>query len=218
MTKHGDTMRRGQDRPSWFRSVRGRLTVYSSLCFVVVLTLIELAAFVGVPFAPSAGRLREQETEAFRSLDLIADLKKERLLRWLEERRDDGHVCAENGVVQECAAQLRSTVGRFAAQPNAEQLWTHLRSEAPYRRLASYLDLIMHTYGVYDEILIADVATGLVLVSTDEAAVGKDISDRPHFADPLRSEESHVSHVVIDAQSPYPVFHVSHIVRELNSN
>jgi len=92
-----------------FRSIRVRMVVAFSLVFAVVLSASDWMGLQGVPFTGFAGRVERSTDEAFRSLNLIADLNKERMVRWLEERRDDAHVLAENAFIANSRASLART-------------------------------------------------------------------------------------------------------------
>ncbi len=189
-----------QSRPSWFRSIRTRLIVCFTLAFVVVLVLVELAGIAGIPFTSSPGRLRERKAETFRNLDLIANLKKQRLRRLLDELRRDVGIFAANDMLEENVVLLRAA-GRFTPT---------MRKGEPFRKLSRYLDDIKRAYGVYDEIQIVDAATGRVLVSTDERAVGSDVSDQLRFAGPPWSREALIGPVTSTVKSPTPISRVSH--------
>ena len=220
MSPHDNIGPEKHGRRSWFRSIRARLIVFFTLGFVVVLVIVELAGIVGIPFTSYSGRRGEREVEALRSLDLIADLKKERLYRWLEERRDDAHVCATNDTVEENVTQLRGAVDRFAAEARSdEEVWQRVREEGPFGNLARYLETIKRSYAVYDEIQIVDTAARRVLVSTDETAVGDDVSDQAYYAGPMWSHEPYVGPVILTGKSSAPIVHFNHVIhkREVGS-
>ncbi len=229
MTQHGNTVPGNtvpgnslpgkHRRRSWFGSIRTRMIVCFSLGFVLILVLVELAGIAGIPFTSNSGRLGEQRAETFRSLDLIADLKKERLQRLLEEFRADVHVCATNYMVEENVVQLHSAVGRLASKTQSdEQLWSLVQQEEPFKKLVHYLDVIRRTYAAYDEIEIVTAATGRILVSTNAAAVGDSVSDQPYFMNPLWSREPYTSPVTVTAESPRPFFHVSHVIHRCDAD
>lgn len=80
----GDPVRR---LPSF--SLKNRMLVYFGVLFTAVIVILKLTDLYGIPFTKYEGNLRKLQSEAFRELSLVAELKKERLLRWMEERRED---------------------------------------------------------------------------------------------------------------------------------
>ena len=215
MSPHDNVEPEKQSRRSWFRSIRTRLIVFFTLGFVVVLVLVESAGIVGIPFTSYSGRRGEQKVEALRGLDLIADLKRERLYRWLEGRRDNAHVCATNDIVEENVAQLRDAADRFAAGARSdEKVWQRVREEGPFRKLVRFLRTIKRSYGVYDEIQIVDTATRRVLVSTDETPVGDDVSDQTYHVGPMWSHQPYVGPVILGGESSTPILHFIHMIHK----
>ena len=117
------------------KGIGTRLAVWFSVTFMLVLALVELVSIYGLIFTTYSGRQGQQREEAFASLDLIADLQKERLERWLEERRDDARVGAESlmivGIVAGIALpNIRSAL--FMAEA------VHIVSDVSTIRLAAY--------------------------------------------------------------------------------
>jgi signal transduction histidine kinase len=146
-------------------------------------------------------------------LNLVADLKKERLLRWMEERRNDARVVARNPLVQDNMPALSAAVAPWRqAGRDDQQFRAMLQDEASFKVIWRLLEEIRRTYGVYTQVQLADVATGIVVVSTNLAALGENIRDKPRFQMALRSRESCVDQVDLAPGSSQPVFHISHIV------
>ncbi len=198
-------------RGGWFSGIQTRLAVLFSLVFVIALVVMEFVDFLGVPFTAYNGRFGDARIEAIKGLDLIADLKEERLLRWIEERRDDIHVLARNRSIAAQFEALRSAVGQLSAEhPQPDDVWFALLEQPSYTTLAEHLDLVKKAYGVYERILIVDAATGRILVSTEEVDVGTDVSDQSFFRETLRSPEDYVGDVQASADPHGPVFHVGH--------
>lgn len=195
-----------------FRSIRTKLIVSFSLVFVAIHTIAELAGIMGVPFTPYPGRQRQQRVEAFGSLNLIADLKKDRLLRWIEERRNDGHVFANNDLTETNTGLLRATMRQFAAEGReGAELWALMREEESYRILLEFLDTVRSTYGTYNRIQIADAETGAILVSTDNADLGANVSHQPFFSEVLKID--YVSHITM-GPSQRPALYFGHAIKD----
>ena len=203
-------------RRTLFRSIRTKLIVNFILVFVAILVIVEWIETMGVPFTPYSGRWGEQRAEAFRSLNLIADLKKERLLRWMEERRDDTHVTAANEFIAANVVQLRMAIREFAAEGREEaELWDLVREEGAYRTFVKYLDTVRDTYEVYDRIQVVDAETGKIFVSTDDEDLGADASShRTCFSETLKTRALYVSDIKMEPQIQRPTLHFSDIIKD----
>ncbi|MFQ6042445.1 MAG: PAS domain-containing protein, partial [Candidatus Poribacteria bacterium] len=204
-------------RRTLFRSIRTKLIVNFILVFVAIFVIVEWIEIRGVPFTPYSGRRGEQRAEAFRSLNLIADLKKERLLRWMEERRDDTHMIAASEFIAANVVQLRAAIREFAAEGREEaELWALVRKEGTYRALVRYLDTVRDTYEIYDRIQVADAETGKIFVSTDDTVLGTDVSQHqyPCFSEALKTRALYVSDIKMDLQSQHPALHFSDIIKD----
>jgi len=202
-------------RRSWFRGIRVRLAIWFSVAFVAVAVPIELADIMGIPFTSYGGRLGERKAATLRGLELIADLKKERISRWLKDRRDDVRVSAANDMVERTVVELLEAADRLATTaPSDEQRWSLLRKEKTFEQLQRHLNAVKQTHGagVYADIHIVGADTGTVLVSTNENVIGEGYSDQSHFHSALRMDEPWVSPLRRSAGSPRPVFHVSHAI------
>jgi len=178
----------------WFRSIRTRLIVVFSLSFAAILAIIEWIGFAGIPFTAYEGRKGYYKLEASRGLELIADLKEERL-RWeIDERRNDLQVFARDqkrvSEVQSFLEAIRVLQGNGLEQGS---LRSHLRQQPDYQALNSRLQQIKAAYRDYRRIFIIAAATGAIIVSTDEQDLGKDSRQEPFFREPLRSDSDYVS-------------------------
>lgn len=202
-------------RRKLFRTIRTRLIVSFSAMFIVVLFIAILAGIAGIPFTPFTGRQAQQRTEAFGSLNLVADLKKERLLQWLKERRSDIHVWSESPVVRNPVLNLWARERGLAAADNAGTArWDKVREEKDYKALAETLKEIKAAHGVYAIIQIADAETGEVFVSADGSDLGMDLSITTVFGETLASRHTAFSDVEIDAQVPWYHFHLAHVIKD----
>jgi len=195
-----------------FRSIRTRLVVHFSLLFAVILFAVKLIGIFGIPFTPYSGTWGQERDEVFRSLDLIADLKKERLLRWIEERRDDTHVIAENPMVRANVIRLR-TVTEHSAGPGGGG---PVRQPTPqnaqsYKDLTDHLTMVKRAYGVYRTISIADADTGTVLVSTEPGHVGENVSEKFAFQKAVATPGACLG-AVEPGHDGSPVFDISHAI------
>ena len=173
-----------------FYSLKTRMLVSFSLLLFIALGSVELAYIYGVPFTDHGGEFKEHQTDAFRDLNLIADLKKERMLRWIEERKDDSMVFAQsvmhNRQIKRLVSLLHAETSRGLSVKEIED---RIRITGEYKELLAHLNLVMRAYGVYEELEIADLSTGTVIVSTSEEHLGRNISEEKYISDIPRTGE-----------------------------
>ena len=201
-------------RRGFFGSFRARLILYFCLIFVVVLVAVESISIVGLPFTSFEGRLGQQQREAFKNLDLIADLKKELLLQWMEERRDDTHVISNNDMIAAEVARIRAVIREFtAAGKGNDDLRTLVRKATSYKMVMDYLNSVRISYGVYEKIQIADASTGKIFVSTDETDLGKDVYQQHQLINALKTQDEFIGDIKFDRRSLRPVFHMNHVIK-----
>jgi two-component sensor histidine kinase/HAMP domain-containing protein len=162
--------------------LRTKIILFFALFFIVLMALIETVTVYGVPFTRFEGERRKIEAETFRKLNLVADLKKERLLRWIEERSDNVDVLVESPIIIDSVQQVREVIHNHAAQgKNEEELRLAIRNEEAQSGLSAHLKLLKSMYGGYKDIEIVDKDYGVVLASTDSAEPGMNGTEREAF-------------------------------------
>jgi len=208
---------RSEPSRGWFGSIRSRLVVLFSAAFAVVFVADGLIDFIGVPFTSYGGRLGRYRREVEKNLNLIADLKVQRLQNWIEERRNDLRVIIGNRMLCERARSLQAAVGQWRAEGlDGDELWSRLRAHPDYVILSDHFNDLKNVYGEYARILLATAFDGprsaAVLVSTDEADVGADVGREDFFVDALDSDGDAVSDVHRPAEGLDPVLRISRVV------
>lgn len=144
-------------RKGLFSSLRARMLLYFGLAFGSAFLLVSLVFTFGVPFTDYAGEYKAEESEAFKKLDMAADQKKNRLERWLLERRGDARVLAESEITaSNIMAVLSALKDLTASGMETQEAWERVRSDGSYRTLIQHLNLVKSAYGFYEEIDIAD--------------------------------------------------------------
>lgn len=167
----------------FFFGIRSRIVLYFGLLFTIVLIINELTEMYGIPFTNYGGEFRQHRDIAFQSLNLVADLKKERLLRWMEERRDDTRVLSKSRIIRSYVAEIIHAVHEsIAGGMKWDEVWVELQKEKVHQALTLHLNLVKTTYGVYDKIQIADALTGIIIASTQNEDLGMDISPHESFS------------------------------------
>jgi len=159
-------------------TLRSRIFLVFALLFVAVLTVDQLVERYGLPILSFEGRNKEIQREVFRALDLTADLKKERLLLWINERRADSIVIAESPPILTLLKRVEDRFHEVAAvgNPGAE-VWADSRKGTDYRELRRHIEVMKDNYRAYDRIDLVDLPSGVILVSTDEKYLGAYIYD-----------------------------------------
>ena len=147
-----------------------------------MLSFFILADIYGIPFTAYRGVYKKEQAEAFQNLSLVADMKKERLVRWMDERISDACVLAENRLTCKSIASLIPIVNERASSGiKGKTLLTELQQEEMYNMLTHQLSLVNDTYGVYEKAVIIDILTHVVIASTHKADLGMKISMQNSF-------------------------------------
>lgn len=155
------------------KTLRMRIFLLFGFLFLTFLLADQAIERFGLPFSSFEGRIREKESEALKALNLTADLKKERLLLWIEERKADSIVLTENPVIRKYVADLEKMYrGSMAEGITGERLWDRIRNRTDYREIRRYLDVFLASYGAYDGIDLIDLHSGGILISTSEEEEG----------------------------------------------
>ena len=200
-----------------FHSIKTKLIVYFCLLFTFIMVVIELLEKTGIPLTNLTGELGHIRAEAFDSLNLIADLKKERLKRWIEERHDNTHVTAENDFTISSTRALSNLFQRLMAEGEIDgELWDRLSREEFYIDLVQYLDKIRRSYGVYDRIRIADAKTGLIFISTDKNDLGTDVSPYAYFTGALQQPDVYIGGIDLHQRPHSHSLHFSRAIYDKN--
>ncbi len=170
-------------RKGFLFGLQGKMLFSFGLLFVLTLTAINLVNLYGVPFTDFRGELKRNEIEALRNLNLVADLKKERLMLWLEERLDDTEVVATSEFIQRPLSEIVSVVHEYRRPgDSADERWTEIQKNESYQSLLRYLNSVKRIYAYYDRLIILDPSTGTIMISTESKeigrSVGKDLSAR----------------------------------------
>lgn len=165
-----------------FYSLKARMLVSFGLLLIIALLSVEISYIYGVPFTAFKGELKDHEIAVFKSLNFVADLKKERLSRWIKERKDDSTILAKSIAIRELITEVMVFLDEKRAEGHAgEELWELLQNTDAHKNLTSHLDLTAKAYGVYDEIEIAEQDTGLVFASTVHDELGENVAEWAYF-------------------------------------
>ncbi len=197
----------------FFLSIRAKMLIYFGSMIAVMLLIFVLVDIYGIPFTTFRGVYKKEQADAFQNLSLVADLKKERLLRWIRERMNDTSTLAGNSITTSCVVSLLPVVNENIANGvRGEALLAELQKEESYHTLTQQLNLVKETYGVYDKVQIADALTGIIIVSTRKEDLGMDISLHNSFTNILQTGSHEAINIVKDQVSGNLELLVSHAI------
>ena len=166
----------GKKRRELFSSIKTKMLVYVSLLFIITFTLIELSKIYGIPFTEFKGDYFFEQTEVFKNLDLVADLKKGRLERLLTEIKNDIRMFSDNPFIISMMVELKKRIqGSIDNEMSGETLWAEVRKWDTFKELNEYLGRISKQYDTYDEAEIFDLKTGTILACPGDWKIGTDI-------------------------------------------
>lgn len=202
-----------QPKPFW--RIKTKFIITFSLVFTIVLLLLEGIKLFGIPFTAYSGTLAQMKSEAFKGLNLIADLKKERLLHWLKERRNNLQLAVANERIIDGVNRLLHDIQQLRSQNlTGTLLWQSLRQQNSYHTLFRCLDTIRSIYKIYNKIQLLDSETGMVMISTTETDQGMDLSLSAFFQSALNNpQNSYISDLVPVATQPQPVIYFSYALK-----
>ncbi len=162
-----------------FSSIRTKMLISFGLLFIVTLVAFEVVRTYGAPFTSFKGEYLEEQSRVFKSLNLVADLKKELLMRWIEERIDNAKVIAESDLLKPYLAELNKVIQKNTVSGLDDRaLWAEVRKNEAFQIVKKHLILVKSTYDVYADIEIVDPDSGSVIVSDRSRLLGKRVIDR----------------------------------------
>src|SRR5574341_1366367 len=169
-----------------------RITYYKNLfnsikvqliCYICLLTTIPLLFVCILEYCSSKNAIEQRVIEQLTS---IADLKKNELNNWLEERLTDTSVIARNKVLAAAATSLLQQRRKF---DSVDQLISSETGRINYRRLLENLHVLKQFYKHYNVISIIDGANGEVVISTYPDIVGKTVMSFSNYIDILEKKD-----------------------------
>jgi len=168
--------------PKFIHCLQTKMMFYSGIWFTVVLVIVNLARIYGLPFTPYDGEYTQRQQEIYEQLNLIADLKKDRLLDWLAERNRDAEVLSDSQLLSDAIIAMQGLLNESATKGNTDNTtWETLLATDTYRHLNQHLQLVKQTYRAYASIQIVDLETAVIITSTLPEEVGTDLSDQAFF-------------------------------------
>ena len=131
--------------------------------FGVILILVSLIRTFGLPWTSNRGSYGEQQALVMRQLSLVADLKKDQLLIWLEERKRDAELLARNALVVSSLEKLLEVVhGGAGPSRSKDELRSDLLQQHSAKTLTEALMMVSGPGSVYEKAQVVDLNEGLV--------------------------------------------------------
>ena len=153
-------------------SLRSRRSLRFWIFFIfvgfLVLTIvsISLVRSFGIPWLGISGLYQDMEKTEIEFLQLVADLKKEHLEMWLQERESDMNVLAENSFA-------RRDISKICQAARGGVQAADLVAMPEYRNIESAFKRTVHNYPPFEVLHLVDGVSGLILVSSDRQFLGR---------------------------------------------
>jgi hypothetical protein len=149
-----------------FKSIKTRLTYW-----FLLLSLIPLLATLGITYYQ---QVKTIESATFDKLTAIRDLKKERLIDWLDERKKEVTVVSQDELLK----SLGQIINKASYDQNDFEILDNDR-QILNRYLSNYQD--------YNEISVINPVNGKVLISTKAYVEGEDKSKDDYFVNAIQA-------------------------------
>ncbi len=196
------------------KSIKTKIIIYFSLLFVVLILGINTISVKGIPFTSYIGNEGLRKEEAYNAIKLIADLKKERLLRWIKERQDDTKVAAESPFTVSSVIEIKNEAARLRKNKiTTSEIKHRLRNHNESKKLISYLENVKKYYGVYEEIHIADASNGVILVSTRKSCTAEHVKNFPEIKKALNFKQ-YVSNIAKAGKGEGFTFNIGQSIKD----
>ncbi|MBV6342700.1 sensor histidine kinase, partial [Candidatus Magnetobacterium casense] len=139
------------------------------LIIISVVSSLYICLF-GVPYTSVDGIYNKALSQMEDNLESFAELKKQQVMKWIWERRNDTKLASESFYI---TSRIERLLTKIQDPGTHNDLAERLNGEAEYRELTQYLEKMQAAYyGQYEEIYITDAASGTIIVSTNAGEVG----------------------------------------------
>ncbi|MBF0336726.1 MAG: PAS domain S-box protein [Nitrospirae bacterium] len=146
---------------------------FGVLIVVTILSSVCVYLF-GIPYTGIEGIYKKNTYQAEDNLKTFADLKKQQLVDWINDRIEDAEIISKSFYAGATLERFLPRIQEYRLRFSIPQLFKEkLREDEDYRQLTLYLDEIQSVYyGYYESIYIADTVSGTIVVSTEEDEIG----------------------------------------------
>ncbi len=179
-----------------YRSLRGRL--------LLALSVVALMSIVGLGLASYYDERAALQAEVNNQLTSIADLKKEQIITWLDERQADARLLAVNKLNQEHLTEILSSNAQVERKAEFSTFLTD-----------NLIGMKKSRTG-YDEIMFIDTG-GTVILSTDSGLTGKPTEYITAFRGTLKSPTgAFTQDIHLDPAGNQPKMLFGHVIHAID--
>lgn len=197
------------------QGIASKLIFLFSILVIIIILLMEIVNIFGIPFVENGGLIGIEKKRIKKSLNLIADLKEARFERWLEERKDDTIVLAQNPFTIKPLIKIHNDFHKLSnSGKRGADFWDLLRKNKYYSEYKRYLNEIISSYGVYYSIWIADAKDKMVFISSDENILGRNVSKFDFFYKALETDKVYMTDIIKDPQFGFTSLHFSKSLKD----
>jgi len=169
-------------------SLRAGMALSFGALFAIIVLLVSLIRTFGLPWTSDQGTYGDAQAQVLKQLSLVANLQKELLLHWLEERETDATVLSQRRVICSSVPKLLDLARTYADSGKPKDgLHAELVKEKNGEAIAEALRSVIRTQEIYRKIQVADAETGIVIASTAEHELGIGVSHQQFFSDALNA-------------------------------
>ncbi|MCI4626982.1 MAG: sensor histidine kinase [Candidatus Magnetoovum sp. WYHC-5] len=162
--------------------LKTNILISFGVLFVVMMFLMPLIYLYGVPFTKIDGMHKKRYAEYLKNLNVISDLKKDKLSLWFEERRNNAAVLSESRLIINHVNEINQVFQLLAGSGiNENLIRVKLMQRVNFNEMYDYLNTFKRKFALYENIHIVDVQSGKIIVSTDINNVGNNVSEEDYF-------------------------------------
>ncbi|MBC8412378.1 MAG: PAS domain S-box protein [Nitrospira sp.] len=177
-----------------FTHIRTKMLVYFSILFISTFLSIEIINIFGLPFTAFKGDYAVEKSKSFKNLNLIADLEKEQILKWLDKIKTDSMTIAESPMIINQIKTAKQDIKELqAAKPEDDDIWNEFSKRPSYIILLQQLAIAKKAYKIYKSLQIIDSETHQILVSTDRNELGKTAYNDPALRQKMKYDDIHIT-------------------------
>jgi PAS domain S-box-containing protein len=164
-------------RPVAGFGIRPRMLLSFGLLLSISIGLVIYVMVFGIPYSNYSGSYGQQRSNVFRNLSLVADLEQARLDLWLRERQNDVETLTESErMLSSVQHVVQLVLQNLAAGKSTDELKDILLKDEKVAQMTWVLQVFQGAHHPYDEILIAESKTGVILASSDVRQLGNRIA------------------------------------------
>ncbi len=183
-------------------SYRTKLIASFTAILGLMLTVTLLIQLFGMPYSGYRGIYHQIENENARTLSLGADMAKDRLVSWFDERRGNATVLAENPAIKNAAEKLSRFMGSSGKKgPNLAAL----RKLPEYADLDQRIRLLFMAHPAYESIQIVDAGTKKIVASTVLNGEGLTVLFDATVTEPVETGKPYIN-MLQDADKRYWIY------------